>query len=130
VARIGFLTDEHIPSAVAKGLIVRGVEAATVAGSHQLGLADAALLAYARAQSTVLITADADHLRLHTAGYRHAGIFFVPSNASIGVIIGGAMLIAEILTAHEMVNHGHCHYRQRLNRRRFTRKLCPSAETS
>ena len=35
---------------------------------------------------------------------RHAGILFVPFEAAVGLLIGGAMLIAEILTAEEMEN--------------------------
>jgi hypothetical protein len=50
----------------------------------------------------VLITADADHLRLHAAGVPHADILFAPPDAPIGLLIGGAMLIAEVLTAEEM----------------------------
>ena len=53
----------------------------------------------------MLITADPDFLRLHAAGVPHAGIVFAPTDASIGVIIGGAILIAEVLTADEMMNH-------------------------
>ena len=52
----------------------------------------------------VLISADVDHLRLHTAGMPHAGILFAPPDAAIGLVIGGAMLIAEIVSAEEMVN--------------------------
>jgi acyl-coenzyme A thioesterase PaaI-like protein len=102
VARISFLTDEHIPSAVAKG---RGVEAFTLAEKAQLGSSDRSLLAFAAAEGRVLITADPDHLRLHAAGVSHAGIVFTPSDASVGAIIGGAMLIAEVLTSEEMLNH-------------------------
>jgi hypothetical protein len=51
-----------------------------------------------------LITADADHLRLHAAGVPHVGILFAPPDAAIGLLIGGAMLIAEVLTAEEMEN--------------------------
>jgi hypothetical protein len=54
--------------------------------------------------SRVLVTADPDHLRLHAAGVPHAGILFVPPDAAIGPLIGGAILIAEVLTAEEMVN--------------------------
>ncbi len=104
MARISFLTDEHVPSAVAKGLRARGIEASTAAETGQLGAADASLLAYARAEGKVLITGDADYLRLHASGIPHAGIVFAPSDVSIGLIIGGAMLIAEVLTADEMVN--------------------------
>lgn len=51
-----------------------------------------------------MITADPDHLRLHAAGAPHAGILFVPPEAAIALLIGGAMLVAEVLTAEEMLN--------------------------
>ena len=104
VARPSFLTDEHIPNAVAHGLRARGIDASTAAEGGQLGTSDTALLACAKADRRVLITADVDHLRLHAAGVRHAGILFVPFEAAVGLLIGGAMLIAEILTAEEMEN--------------------------
>jgi len=43
-------------------------------------------------------------LRLHATGTPHAGILFAPPDAAIGLLIGGAMLIAEVLTAEEMLN--------------------------
>ena len=104
MARPKFLTDEHIPSAVALGLRARGIDASTAAESAQLGALDLALLAFARSVGKVLITADADHLRLAAAGAPHAGILFTPPDARIGMLIGGAMLIAEVLTAEEMFN--------------------------
>ena len=104
MARSSFLTDEHIASAVAIGLRARGIDASTAAEARQLGASDAALLAFARADGRVLIAADPDHLRLHAAGVPHAGILFAPPDAAIGLLIGGAMLIAEVLTAEEMVN--------------------------
>lgn len=102
MARPKFLTDEHIPSTVALGLRARGIDASTAAESAQLGALDAALLSFARSEGRVLITADADHLRLAAAGAPHAGILFAPPDAGIGMLIGGAMLIAEVLTAEEM----------------------------
>jgi hypothetical protein len=38
------------------------------------------------------------------AASRHAAIVFASSDASVGVIIGGAMPIAEVLTSDEMMN--------------------------
>jgi hypothetical protein len=104
VAKPSFLTDEHIPNAVMRGLRARGIDASTVGEAGQLGASDTALLAFAKAHGRILITADADHLRLHAAGVPHAGILFAPPDAGIGPLIGGAMLIAEVLTAEEMVN--------------------------
>ena len=105
MARVSFLTDEHVPSAVAKGLRARGLRASSVAEEKQLGSDDVSLLAYATARGTVLITADADFLKLHAANVPHAGIVFVSPDASIGIIIAGVMLIAEVLTSDEMTNH-------------------------
>jgi hypothetical protein len=104
VASIRFLTDEHIPNAVATGLRARGVDTITVGEAEQRGSSDVALLTFASTEGRVLITADADHLRLHAAGVSHAGILFAPPDAIIGLLIGGAMLIAEVLTAEEMSN--------------------------
>ena len=104
MARIRFLTDEHIPNAVANGLRARGVDASTAAEAGQLRASDPALLAFVRTEGRVLITADADHLRLNAAGVPHAGILFAPPDAGIGLLIGGAMLIAGVLRAEEMVN--------------------------
>ncbi|MGH9159884.1 MAG: DUF5615 family PIN-like protein [Vicinamibacteraceae bacterium] len=105
MARPSFLTDEHIPNVVVRGLRARGIDASTAGEVEQLGASDTALLAFAKADGRVLITADADHLRLHAAGVPHAGILFAPPDAAIGLLIGGAMLIAEVLTAEEMENH-------------------------
>lgn len=104
MARPSFLTDEHIPNAVVRGLRARGINASTAGEKGQLGASDTALLASAKAHGRVLITADPDLLRLHAAGVPHAGILFAPPDAAIGLLIGGAMLIAEILTAEEMEN--------------------------
>lgn len=104
MARPRFLTDEHIPNAVVHGLRARGIDASTTGEARQLGASDTALLAFARGHGRVLITADPDHLRLHAAGVPHAGILFAPPEAAIGLLIGGAMLIAEVLTAEEMEN--------------------------
>ena len=104
MARVKFLTDEHIPNAVATGLRARGIDVSTAGQAEQLGVSDATLLAMATMQGRVLITADADHLRLHAAEVPHAGILFAPPEASIGLLIGGAMLIAEVLVAEEMLN--------------------------
>jgi hypothetical protein len=104
VAKPSFLADEHIPNAIVRGLRARGINASTAGEAGQLGASDSALLAFAKAQGRVLITADADHLRLHAARVPHAGILFVPRDAAVGLLIGGAMLMAEILTAEEMEN--------------------------
>lgn len=105
MARISFLTDEHVPNAVPKGLRARGVDAITAAETGLLGAADDRLLAHAMANGRTLITYDVDFLRLHAAGVPHAGIVYTSPDVSIGVVIGGALLIAEVLDADAMMNH-------------------------
>lgn len=83
MARIKHLTDEHVPSAVAKGLRARGIDVATAAQAGALGKTDRLLLTQAREQGRVLITYDPDFLRLHAAGMAHAGIVYGTADMSI-----------------------------------------------
>lgn len=85
MARIKYLTDEHVPSAVAKGLRARGVDVITPPEAGTLGNTDELLLTYARELGRVVITYDADFLRLHDAGIAHAGIVYGTADLSIGV---------------------------------------------
>jgi uncharacterized protein with PIN domain len=105
MARIRFLTDEHVPKAVAKGLRERGIDARTAAEAGTLGAEDPSVLDHLKAEGRVVITHDADYLRLHAAGVPHAGIVYAPPDKSIGDIIRGAWLVAEVLDSDEMMNH-------------------------
>jgi len=105
VARIRYLTDEHVPDAVAKGLRARGVDVTTAAQAGTLQTPDPRVLAHAREKGWVVITYDADYLRLHKDGMQHAGIVFGTADMSIGTVITGALLVAEVLDADEMINH-------------------------
>lgn len=77
----------------------------TAAEAGILGAADEWLLAHANVEGRVLITYDVDFLRLHAAGIPHAGIVYAPPDAPIGLVIGGALLIAEVLDSETMMNH-------------------------
>jgi phosphoribosylformylglycinamidine (FGAM) synthase-like amidotransferase family enzyme len=105
MARIRFLTDEHVPKAVARGLRERGVDVTTAAEAGTLGAEDLWLLEHLKAEGRVVITHDADYLRLHAAGVQHAGIVYAPPGMSIGDMIRGALLIAEVLDSEAMMNH-------------------------
>lgn len=105
MARIRYLTDEHVPSAVAKGLSARGVDVITAGQAGTLHKPDAWVLTHAREQGRILITYDPDFLRLHREGVTHAGIVYGTADMSIGLVIGGALLIAEVLDVNEMINH-------------------------
>ena len=59
----------------------------------------------AREQWCVIVTQDNDFLRLHASGASHAGIAFAAREISIGNLIRGLMLIHQLLTPDEMVDH-------------------------
>jgi predicted nuclease of predicted toxin-antitoxin system len=70
-----------------------------------LGASDDQHLAWALAEGRVLFTQDDDFLRLHAAGFPHAGIAYChPESRSIGEVIRGLVLIWDIYEPHEMHN--------------------------
>jgi hypothetical protein len=103
---VRFHLDEHLPAAIAEGLRRRGIDVTTTSEAGLLGAADESHLDYAQAQSRVIITRNADYLRLAQQGVFHAGIAFCPGELrSIGKIIRGLILIHECLTPRDMKNH-------------------------
>ncbi len=102
---VKFYADEHIAWAVVNGLRERGVDVTTVEEAVLRGEADETQLAHARVEGRVLVSHDADFLRLHGAGVEHVGIAFGEQGMSVGDMIRGLMLIVQVLDAREMVNH-------------------------
>ena len=100
-----FHLDEHGPKAVAEGLKERGIDVTTTSDVGLLGATDEKQLMYATAHERVLVTRDADFLRLHRAGVRHAGIAFFHRNRSIGELIRSLLLLRQRLSPANMQNH-------------------------
>jgi hypothetical protein len=100
--KISFYADEHVPKAVVAGLRQRGVDVLTVAEAGMLSAPDSEHLARAREEERVLVTQDADFLRLHAAGAEHWGIVYAPQGPPIGEMIRGLMLICQALEAEDM----------------------------
>lgn len=73
---ICFHLDENMHNAIAQGLRQRGIDVTTTADVSMIGASDRQQLAYAAANSRVLVTHDDDLLRLHHRGVSHAGIVF------------------------------------------------------
>jgi Domain of unknown function (DUF5615) len=102
---IRFHLDEVCDPRIAAGLRPRGVPVSTAVEAGLLGAPDEAHLAYAWSQARVLVTHDADFLRLHAAGASHAGIVYCPPQARpLGDMIRLLLLIWELLEPHEL--HG------------------------
>jgi predicted nuclease of predicted toxin-antitoxin system len=104
--RVAFHLDEHCPPAIAEGLRRRGIGVSTTAEAGLLGAPDEQQLAYVLTHHRVLVTSDADFLRLHQEGVQHAGIVFChQGQRTLGEMIRSLILIAELLTVEDMASH-------------------------
>ncbi len=79
---VRFHLDEHIPFAVAAGLRRRGVDVGCAAETGLIAVGDEEQLSFAAQDGRVLVTQDADFLRLHRAGVAHAGIAYIVRHAT------------------------------------------------
>ncbi|MBI5092222.1 MAG: DUF5615 family PIN-like protein [Candidatus Hydrogenedentes bacterium] len=101
-----FHLDEHIHPAVAEALKRRGIDVTTTYEAGLSSATDLQQLDYSQEERRVLVTQDADFLRLHRAGQPHAGVVFCrQKRLSVGDISRGLILLRECLSAEEMVNH-------------------------
>ena len=92
MAAVKFYTDEHVARAVVQGLRQRGVDVMTVVEAGLRSAADEVHLAHARSEGRVLVTHDADFLRLHAAGADHAGIAYGPQDITVGDLLRSLIL--------------------------------------
>ena len=70
-----------------------------------MGANDAAQLAFAASHGRVLVTHDADFLRLHAEGTIHAGIAYCLVGAlTAGELLRRLVLIYDLLSVEEMKN--------------------------
>ena len=102
---IRFHLDEGCNPRIAAGLQQRGVTVTTTAAAGLSGASDQDQLAYALAHGRVIVTHDADFLRLHAAGARHAGIIYSSSqHRSLGDVIRLLVLVWELVESAEMID--------------------------
>lgn len=98
-----FHLDEHVPLAVAVGLLRHGIDVTTSAEVELLGLDDAAQLDYCRREQRVIVTHDHDFLRLHAAGTPHAGVAYCHQDKySIGELLPLLLLMSACYSSDEM----------------------------
>lgn len=102
-SKIRFHLDESVAVAVAQGLRRRGVEVTTTLEAGLTSADDESQLAFALRERRVLVTRDADFIRLHQRGVQHAGVaYFDPGVRTVGQLIAQLVLIEEVLTPEEM----------------------------
>jgi hypothetical protein len=103
--RIRLYFDEHVPLAVFRALRRRGID---VVRAQDVGLhpaEDEEHLAYATREGRVVMTQDADFLRLHAAGSQHRGIAYAPQQTPVRYLIQMLTLLVDVVTPEQMVNH-------------------------
>jgi predicted nuclease of predicted toxin-antitoxin system len=100
-----FHLDEQVDSAVAVGLRRRGVDVSTTGDAQLIGASDERQLAFARTGDWVVVTQDADFLRLASGGMSHAGIVYARQGTGVGRIVEHLMLIHLCLSEADMQDH-------------------------
>ena len=103
---IRFHLDENIDEAIAGGLRQRGIDVTTAKEAGLLAASDEEQLAFAHAAHRVLVTHDADFLRLHADKLPHAGVAYCRAGTrTIGEMVRALVLIHDCLTIDEMQGH-------------------------
>ena len=101
--RIRFHLDEHIDPDVARALRRYGIDVTTTVEAGLRTRSDLAQLEFATREQRVLVTHDADFLRLADRIPQHTGIAYSTRTArSLGEMIRSLILIYEVLTPEEM----------------------------
>jgi hypothetical protein len=104
--RIRFYFDQHIPSAVARGLRRREVDVLTAQDADRCGVSDEEQLRFSTQERRVLVTFDADFLNLASKGIEHTGIAFCSATKySIGELIYTLLLVQDVLQPDDMQDH-------------------------
>ena len=99
---IRFHLDENMPHAVAEGLRRRDVDVTTTTDAGLVGATDQEQLMFAHGEGCVLVTRDADLLRLDAQGAEHAGIVYWTERRSIGQLISALDILSLESTEEEM----------------------------
>ena len=101
-----FHLDENVDPAIAEGLKRRGIDASTSTAVDLLGANDRLHLDFAQSVGRVIVTHDADFLRLHEQQIPHAGIVYCRKGSrTVGELLSFLVILAECMTPEEMKNH-------------------------
>lgn len=101
--KLRFHLDEHIDSNIALSLRRYGIDVTTTVEAGLRTQNDMAHLEFAIKEQRVIVTHDADFLRLAASGVEHYGIAYCQrTSRSISEIIEYLILMFEVLTPQEM----------------------------
>jgi hypothetical protein len=97
--RIHFHLDEHVDPDIARGLRRHGIDVTTTVEAGLRTRSDSAQFEFILHEQRVMVTHDADFLRLASHSNDHSGIAYCHRTArSIGDIIRSLILIYEVLS--------------------------------
>ncbi len=103
---LSFHLDENVSPAIAKALRTYGIDVTTTVGAGLRQSDDETQNAYAYREQRVLVTHDADFLRMHAQGIPHAGIAYCQKGSrTIGQVVETLRLMYELFETAEMQNH-------------------------
>jgi predicted nuclease of predicted toxin-antitoxin system len=106
VERIRFHLDEQVDPDIARALRRRGIDVTTTMEAGLRTSDDTTHLSFVVRESRVIVTHDADFLRIARRNNSHPGIVFCQiGSRTIGEIIRSLTLIYEVLTPDEMIGH-------------------------
>jgi predicted nuclease of predicted toxin-antitoxin system len=100
---IRYHLDEHVDHAIAHGLRLRGIDVTTSTDAGLLGAADEAHVAFAMRDQRIIVTSDADFLRLARAGVDHPGIVYcVRGSRTVGYLVRRLCLLHDCMSPEEI----------------------------
>ena len=101
--RIRYHLDEPVDQDVARALRKHGIDVTTTQEAGLRTRPDADQLEFARSERRVIITRDADFLRIAAGTADHPGFAFCHQGSrSLGAVIERLILIYEVLSADEI----------------------------
>ena len=94
---IRFHLDENVDQALAQALIRRGIDVTVSALVSLTGASDEEQIAFAFHEGRVIVTHDADFLRLASQGVIHSGIAYCHfGDRTIGEMLRSLLLLSEL----------------------------------
>jgi predicted nuclease of predicted toxin-antitoxin system len=98
-----FHLAENVDPDIAQALRRHGIEVTTTAELGMRGQSDVEQIEFARQRERVIVTHDADFLRIAQQSQNHSGIIYCAKNTrTIGEIIRSLILIYEVLSTEEL----------------------------
>jgi predicted nuclease of predicted toxin-antitoxin system len=98
-----FLLDEHFSPGIAQQLRRRGIDAVCASERGMLESSDRPYLELGLAEQRVVVTCDADFLRLNASGQQHFGVIcWSAGTANIGLIVRWLVLAHEVYNEDEL----------------------------